>query len=87
MKTNGGTQTASGIPFSDHKYTVAHRTLAFGTQVRVTNLNNGKSVVGTVTDRGPFIAGRIVDLSLPMAKKIDAYRVGVAPCRLEVLVR
>ena len=52
-KTNGGSRTASGRPFRDNELTAAHRTLPFGTKVRVTNKRNGKSVIVTITDRGP----------------------------------
>ena len=63
MRTNRGTQTASGEIFSDSKITVAHKTLPLGTVVQVTNLENGKSVTARVNDRGPYVPNRIVDLS------------------------
>jgi len=68
-----------------YKLTAAHRTLPFDTMVRVTNLNNGKSTTVRITDRGPFIAGRIIDLSLAAAREIELIGPGVAPVRLEVL--
>lgn len=58
-----GRKTASGEKFSNSKYTAAHKKLAFGTKVKVTNKTNGKSVVVTINDRGPFTAGRDIDLS------------------------
>ena len=79
-----GTRTASGIPFRDDRLTAAHKTLRFGTRVRVTNLHNGKSVVVTITDRGPFIRGRIVDLSMAGARAIGM-GYGLAKVRLEVM--
>lgn len=58
-----GRKTASGEKFSNNKYTAAHKKLAFGTKVRVTNLKNNKDVVVTINDRGPFTRGRDIDLS------------------------
>jgi rare lipoprotein A len=58
-----GRKTANGDTFSNNKYTAAHKKLPFGTKVRVTNKDNGKSVVVTVNDRGPFTAGKDIDLS------------------------
>lgn len=63
VRTNRGTQTASGEIFSDSKITVAHKRLPLGTVVQVTNLENGKSVTARVNDRGPYVPNRIVDLS------------------------
>ena len=68
-----------------HKLTAAHRTLPFGTEVRVTNLSNGKSTVVRITDRGPFVEGRIIDLSMAAAREIDSVGAGVVPVRLEIL--
>ena len=65
--------------------TAAHRTLPLGSIVRVTNLKTGDSALVRITDRGPFIRGRIIDLSLAAAKKVDVWRPGVAKVRLEVL--
>lgn len=62
-------KTASGEPATPHKLTAAHRTLPFGTQVRVTNRRNGRSVVVRINDRGPFVKGRVIDLT-PAAAKI-----------------
>jgi rare lipoprotein A len=58
-----GTQTASGIPLDDNAMTAAHKFLKFGSKVRVTNKTNGKSVTVTITDRGPYIGGRCIDLT------------------------
>jgi rare lipoprotein A len=63
----------------------AHRTLPFGTRVQVTNLGNGRSVIVTIVDRGPFAKGRIIDLSRRAARKLDFVRDGTARVRLEVL--
>ena len=68
-----------------YKLTAAHRTLPFETMVRVTNLNNGKSTTVRITDRGPFVDNRIIDLSLAAAREIDLVGPGVAPVRVEVL--
>ncbi len=64
--------------FKQNKLTAAHKTLPFGTKVKVTNLNNGQSVKVRINDRGPFIQGRIIDLSKKAAKKIDMVNAGVA---------
>jgi rare lipoprotein A len=68
-----------------NKLTAAHRTLPFETMVRVTNLSNGKSTTVRITDRGPFVANRIIDLSLAAAREIESVGPGVVPVRLEVL--
>lgn len=65
--------------------TAAHRTLPFQTWVQVTNLNNGKQVDVRITDRGPFVDGRIIDLSRAAAREIDLLRTGVAPVELLVI--
>jgi rare lipoprotein A len=77
-----GQRTASGERFDQHQLTAAHRTLPFGTKVRVTNLNNDKSVLVRINDRGPFARGRIVDLSRKAAQQLDMLRSGVAPVRV-----
>lgn len=64
-----GKKTASGTIFRNSKMIGAHKTLPFGTKVKVTNLNNGKSIKVRIEDRGPFVAGRIIDLSRSAAKK------------------
>lgn len=80
-----GRRTASGERFNSGAMTAAHRNLPFGTQVRVTNLNNGRSVVVRINDRGPFIRGRVIDLSAEAARAIGMLRPGVAPVRIEVI--
>lgn len=65
--------------------TAAHKSLPFGTYVMVTNLNNGKSVTVRINDRGPFVKGRIIDLSYAAAKAIDMIDTGTAPVKLEIL--
>jgi rare lipoprotein A (peptidoglycan hydrolase) len=81
--SESGSQTASGQRFNPRAMTAAHRTLPFGTQVRVTNKRNGKSVVVTINDRGPFIRGRIIDLSTAAAGIIGMRSSGVAPVTVE----
>jgi rare lipoprotein A len=76
-------KAADGSIYDQNAMTAAHRTLPMGTVVRVTNLNNGQSVMVRITDRGPFIDGRIIDLSLAAAKTIDVYRPGTAKVRVE----
>ncbi len=76
-------QAADGSIFDQNALTAAHRTLPMGTTVRVTNITNGASVVVKITDRGPFVTNRILDLSLAAAKSIDVYRAGVAKVRVE----
>ena len=73
-----GRTTASGERFDMNDLTAAHKTLPFGTRVRVTNLDNGKSVTVRVNDRGPFVKGRVIDLSLAAAKKVDMVHAGLA---------
>jgi rare lipoprotein A len=72
-----GKITANGEPFNPHGITAAHRNLPFGTIVRVTNLSNGKTVVVRINDRGPFIRGRVIDLSLGAAKEVDLVTAGI----------
>jgi rare lipoprotein A len=78
-----GSQTASGARFNPNAMTAAHRTLPFGTKVRVTNKRNGKTVIVTINDRGPFIRGRIIDLSTAAAGIIGMRSAGVAPVLVE----
>ena len=80
-----GKKTASGERFDQNGLTAAHRTLPFGTQVRVTNLNNERSVVVRINDRGPFVRGRIIDVSRAAAERLGMLRAGVVPVRIEVL--
>jgi rare lipoprotein A len=77
-----GRSTASGEKFSQHKMTAAHRTLPFGTKVKVTNLANGRSVNVTINDRGPFAPGRIIDVSKKAARKLGMVDAGVASLQI-----
>ena len=78
-----GRKTANGEIFVKNKRTAASKTLPFGTKVKVTNLTNGKSVKVRINDRGPFVAGRDIDLSWLAAKKIGMLDQGVAPVQLK----
>lgn len=78
-----GRQTANGEIYSHSKLTAAHPSLPFGTILKVTNLKNGKSVVVRVNDRGPFVKGRIIDLSKSAAIQIDVIRDGLAEVKVE----
>ncbi|MDE3253547.1 MAG: septal ring lytic transglycosylase RlpA family protein [Bacteroidota bacterium] len=77
-----GRKTANGEIFHSSDMTAAHKTLPFGTKVRVTNLSNGKSVKVRINDRGPYVAGRIIDLTRAAAKKIDMVQAGVVKVRI-----
>jgi rare lipoprotein A len=76
-----GSETASGEKFDAKELTAAHRTLPFGTRVRVTNHKNGRSVVVTINDRGPFVSGRIIDVTPAAARQLGMS--GVAPVTIE----
>jgi len=76
-----GSETASGETFNPKELTAAHRTLPFGTRVRVTNHSNGRSVVVTINDRGPFVSGRIIDVTPAAARALGMS--GVAPVTIE----
>lgn len=80
-----GKRTASGERYNCNGMTAAHRTLPFGTRVRVTNSRNGKSVIVRINDRGPFIRGRVVDLSRAAAQTVGMTRAGVVPVHIEVM--
>lgn len=77
-------QAANGQLYDQNAMTAAHRTLPMGSTLRVTNLATGQSANVTITDRGPFVSGRILDLSLAAAKAIGVYRMGVAKVKIEV---
>ena len=79
---NSGSRTASGIHLNPEALTAAHPSLPFGTTARVTNRNNGRSVIVTITDRGPFVRGRIIDLTPAAARAIGL--AGIAPVTVEV---
>jgi rare lipoprotein A len=76
---------SNGEVYNMHAMTAAHRTLPLGTIVRVTNLKSGHTALVRITDRGPFIPGRILDLSLAAARKVDVYLPGVAEVKVEVV--
>lgn len=80
-----GRRTASGQRFNKQALTAAHRTLKFGTRVKVTHKNNGRSVVVTINDRGPYARGRIIDVSEQAARRLGMVRSGVAPVHIEVV--
>jgi rare lipoprotein A len=80
-----GKPTASGEPYDPEELTLAHRTLPLGTRVRITNPENGKSVVARVNDRGPFVAGRTADLSRAAARQLGILEDGVGQVRLQVV--
>ena len=80
-----GRRTSSGERYLPDRLTMAHKTLRFGTQVRVTNLRNNLSVVVRVNDRGPYAAGRVADVSAAAARLLGMTSAGVVPARLEVL--
>lgn len=80
-----GRRAADGSVYDMHKLTAAHKTLPFGTLLRVTNLRNGRSVVVRVTDRGPFIRGRILDVSYAAACRLGMVESGLARVRIEVV--
>lgn len=85
VRTNSGTRTASGQRLSNHAATAAHKTLPMGTKVRVTNQSNGKSEVMTITDRGPYTKGRIIDVTVGAAERLGFVHRGVTTVKVEVL--
>ena len=80
-----GRRASNGEVYDMNKLTAAHRTLPFDTVVRVTNLSNGKSTVVRITDRGPFVDNRIIDLSMAAAHEIDSIGPGVVPVHVEIV--
>lgn len=80
-----GRLTANGERYNQNAMTAAHRSLKFGTRVRVTNLNNGRSVVVRINDRGPFIKGRVIDVSAAAARTLNMMHSGVAPVKVTIL--
>ena len=80
-----GRRTASGEVYNQFELTAAHRTLPFGTVCRVTNLSNGKSVRVRINDRGPFVKGRIIDLSYRASQVVEGIRAGVFDVKIEIL--
>ena len=85
VKSNRGTMTASGEKLSDTKLTAAHRTFPFGSIVRITNLSNGKSILARVNDRGPFVSGRIIDVSVAAATILDFKQKGIIKVKVELI--
>ncbi len=85
IRTNRGTRTASGQRLSNEAATAAHKTLPMGTKVRVINQANGKSEVVTITDRGPYIKGRIIDLTIGSAERLGFAKNGITTVKVEVL--
>jgi rare lipoprotein A len=77
--------TASGEKFNEHELTAAHRTLPFGTRLRVTDVDTGRSVTVRVNDRGPFVRGRVVDLSASAAETLGITGKGVAKVKVDVV--
>ncbi|AHF69454.1 septal ring lytic transglycosylase RlpA family protein [Pseudomonas cichorii] len=80
-----GKRTASGEPFNQNALTAAHRELPFGTRVKVTNLDNDKTVVVRINDRGPHVRGRLIDVSREAAEQLGMLRSGTAPVRVQSL--
>lgn len=85
VRTNRGTKTASGVRLNDSHLVAAHKSLKFGTEVKVTNLRNNKAVNVKIIDRGPYIRGRVIDLSQAAAKALGMHRQGVAKVKVEVI--
>jgi rare lipoprotein A len=86
-KEHHGKKTANGEIFDMNKLTAAHRSLPFGSTVKVTNLANNRTVIVRINDRGPYVRGRIIDLSLGAARQLDMVEVGITQVKLEVLDR
>ena len=80
-----GKKTANGEMFDMNKLTAAHRSLSFGSQVKVTNLSNQRSVIVRINDRGPYYQGRIIDLSQAAAERLEMVKAGITKVKLEVL--
>lgn len=80
-----GAKTASGEKFDPNELTAAHPTLPFGTKLRVTNQHTGRSVTVRVNDRGPYVPGRVVDVSYSAAQELGMVGRGVAPVKLDVV--
>lgn len=82
-RAHAGKRTASGERFDHHDFTAAHRTLGFGTLIRVTNLANGRAVTVEVTDRGPRIKSRVIDISLAAARALHMQQKGITRVKVE----
>lgn len=85
VKTNGGKETASGRPLANEARTAAHKTLPFGSLVRVTSLFNGKSEIVRITDRGPYAKGRVIDVTVGCAKRLGFFKRGITKVKVDVL--
>ena len=82
-----GRRTANGEVFNQNAHTAAHKTLPFGSRVRVINLENGRSMVVVINDRGPFVRGRVIDVSRRVAERLGFRGKGLARVRLQVVGR
>ncbi len=80
-----GKQTANGETYNMYELTAAHRTYPFNTMIRVVNLSNNKTIIIRINDRGPFVDGRIIDLSLGAAIQLDMDDTGIQEVRLEII--
>jgi len=87
IRSNRGTHTASGQRLCDKSLTAAHKTLPMGTKVKVTNEANGRSEIVTINNRGPYIRGRIIDVTVGTAERLGFRQRGVVPVKVEVLKR
>ena len=87
IRTNYGTHTASGRPLKNDAFTAAHKEWPMGSKVKVTNLDNGRSEILTITDRGPYIKGRVIDVTLGSAKRLGFYEEGLTRTKVELLSR
>jgi len=86
-KTNYGTKTASGRRLHNHAHTAAHKYWPMGSKVRVTCKFNGKSEILTISDRGPYVKGRIIDVTIGSAKRLGFYSRGITKVKVELLKR
>jgi rare lipoprotein A len=80
-----GKKRADGKIYNMHNISVAHKTLPLGTVLRITNLNNNETILARVNDRGPYIKGRMIDLSLGAAKRLNAVKLGLIPVTIRIL--
>lgn len=85
VRCNGGTRTASGERLTNDAATAAHKTLPMGSKVRVTNLDNGKSEVVRINDRGPYTRGRVIDVTSGVAERLGFLSRGIVSVKVEVL--
>jgi rare lipoprotein A len=80
-----GKPTSCGEPYNMYAMTAAHKTLPLGTHVKVSNLKNGRSIIVRVNDRGPFVSGRVIDLSCKAAQELGTYQTGLSQVRVEAV--